>query len=194
MEELEQGQGQSLAEQIVGGISSFFGPSEAEASPIGKLVSKVVKGPASSAARRLIGHEISGMTIKNVVKGKEPWRYITFEGTDRVMPVTKDVINDLARQFGEETYTGIAEVSRPTEALKMAIKSAEMRLGLKGTGLYTKEELAALEAKHVGTLQELELQPKKKVLGTYRGEKIQLPEVYANILEKYNLFKRTKVR
>ena len=132
------------------------------------------------------------MKIRNVVKGREPWRYITFEGTDRVMPVTKDVVNDLARQFGEEMYTGIAEASRPAEALKMAIKSAEMRLNLKGTGPYTKEELTALEAKHIGTLQELELQPKKKVLIRYRGEKISIPEVYANVLEKYGLAKRVK--
>jgi hypothetical protein len=190
MEEQEQ----SLAAQIVGGIGSFLGPSEAEASPVGKLVSKVVKGPVSSAAKRLIGNEISGMKIKNVVKGKEPWRYITFEGTDQVMSVKKDVINDLARQFGEETYTGIAKASRPVEALKMAIKSAEMRLNLKGTGPYTKDELAALEAQHISNLQELELQPRKKILGIYRGEKIQLPEVYADILEKYNLFRRAKVK
>ena len=172
--------------------TNLLEPSEAEASPIGKLVSKVVKGPVSSAARRLIGHEISGMKIKNVVKGKEPWRYLIFEGTDQVMPATKDVINDLARQFGEDMYIGIAEASRPAETLKMAIKSAEMRLNLKGTGSYTKDELVAMEAKHVNVLQALELQRKKQALIVYRGEKISISEVYADILEKFNLAKRVK--
>jgi len=173
-------------------MSSLLEPSEAEASPIGKLVSKVVKGPASSAARALIGHEISGMKIKNVIKGREPWRYILFEGTDQVMPVTKDVLNDLARKFGEDMYTGIAEASRPAEALKMAIKSAERRLSLKGTGSYTKDELIAMEAKHVNVLEALELQRGKQALIIYRGERIRIPEVYADILEKFNLGRRVK--
>jgi hypothetical protein len=183
-----------LTGALGGGMAALdqLDPNEAEASPIGKLVSKVVKGPVSSAARTLVGHEISGMKIKNVIKGREPWRYITFEGTDKVIPATKDVINDLARQFGEEMYTGLAEVRQPAEALKMAIKSAEMRLRLKGTGPYTKEELKALDAQHVNNLNQLEIQPKKKVWVRYRNERIQLPETYADILEKYNLIKRMK--
>jgi hypothetical protein len=197
----EQEQEQSLAGQIVQGIGNFLSPSEAEASPIGKITSKLtpkiaegLKGPASSAARRLIGHEISGLTIKNITKGRGDWRYIVFDNSDQVLPVTKDVINDLARQFGTEVYTGIAETKGGTEALRMAIKSAEMRLNLKGQGMYSKEEMAALEAKHVGSLQELEIQPSKKVLIKYRGETINIPETYAQILETHGLAKRVKVR
>ena len=183
-----------LTGALGGGMAALnrLNPNEAEASPIGKIVTKVVKGPVSSTARRLIGHEISGMTIKNVVKGSNQWRYITFEGTDQVMPVTKDVLNDLARQFGTEVYTGIAEAKGGAEALRMAIKSAEMRLNLKGTGPYTKAETAALEAKHVNTIKELEMQPSKKVLIKYRGEQISIPETYATILENHGLAKRAK--
>ncbi len=190
---VEQSQQQSQQSGgLLEALSGALGPSSAEASPIGKLVKKVVSGPASSAARRLIGHEISGMEIKNVVKGRDPWRYIQFKNTDQVLPVTKDVINDLARQFGTETYTAGAEGVGGAFGLQRAIKSAEMRLNLKGTGPYSAKELAALNAKHIGVLTDLELTPVEQVLITYRGEKIKIPRAYADILEANGLAKRVK--
>jgi len=175
----------------MGVLEDLFSPSKADASPA-RFVTKQVSGPVSSAAKRLIGHEISGMTIKNVVKGKGDVRYITFEGTDYVMGVNKNTLHSLAREFGSEVYPETAEALGGARGLKMAIKSAERLLNLKNTGPYTKDELAAIEAKHINNLQELELSAAKKVWFKYRGEKIHLLEPYARILENYNLGKRVK--
>lgn len=199
MDEMEQFAGGIVEQQpkqdsggVLGALSSLIEPSSAEASPIGKMVAKKVIGPISSTAKRLIGHEISGMEISNVIKGRDPWRYIQFKGTEQVMPVTKDVLNDLARQFGEEAYTTAASAGSKKQALQMAIKSAEMRLRMKGSTPYTRSEAAELEAQHLNNLKELELTPGTKVAIKYRGESINIPKVYADLLTSSGLAKSIK--
>ena len=176
-------------------LGSQLIPNEAEAEPIsGRIGKTMVKELAetvgkSSAAKKLIGKEVDGRIVKDVIKGLFDWRYILFEDGSR-LPVRKNVLADIMKETG--TQSKIAELqAKETESSKLqqAYKSLQFHLQ-RQEPLVNKAEKEAWRKEYSKYMNETKL---KEVTWTYvESHNVYLPEEYAKILEDAGVIKIKK--
>jgi hypothetical protein len=176
-------------------LLNVIGPSEAEASPIGKVFKSVArpllkKGTKSSTVKELVGQPFKGETIKNIVKGRGDWRYIlTEEGNTH--PVTKDVLHDMERALGTTLkmveFSGKEVESQLVQAYKsLAYHEARMnpfatRKAVEDHFKYYSKNIAAGKQDMPDTC-----------LILYNEKSFTMPTEYATILEKEGAIKILK--
>jgi len=191
MEEEEYKEG--FAERLLG----WLGPSEAEASPVGKLIKAgaqaaktALKKPLSSTSKKAVeyGATFMGKKVKAITKGRGNWRYIILED-DTVYPATKDVASDLIRHSG----TGV-------QAVKLGLEKGEGRLeqALASLAYHESRSNPYLSKKLIKeNYRDYTKQVKSQNLGApmpytliQYGEKMfTIPSMYATILEKEGYIK-----
>ncbi len=180
-------------EELAGSIISAIGPSEAEASPVGKLVTsgaKVAKKAISEAPSRtsklLEGVEFMGKKIKAVTKGRGDWRHIVLDD-DSVYPVTKDIASDLVRhrgtaskmaEFGAKELEGPSQVEQALKSLSYHEARANLYLTRKIIRSNYKDY--ARQVKQVG----LPEGAMRYSLVERGGKTFSMPSEYATLLQK----------
>jgi len=177
-EEVQEERKQSLVESILGAL----GPSEAQASPYGKIGKgfvKAIKRPSSSTAEVLKGKPLWDKTIKDVVKGKGDWRYIQFtDGTERA--ITKDVAREIVQEVGTlGKMTELAGKEGPSK-LEQAARSLDWHKQRQALFTTKKIQEEWLKVKQ-GHTKSMGMEPTPYVY--VDSEKIFLPKEYAEILE-----------
>jgi hypothetical protein len=188
----------------------ILGEDEAEALPIGKLVKggvkmaeKVAGKEVSSASASLVGKVVKGKVIKAITKGAQDWRYLVFEDGS-FLPVTKDVVTDLARGFGTEGKMKTFENLAPDDQLTQAFKSLQYHLSRQPKYNIGPRSPRYIREWHEDYLKNMrELAPEAEVdtvfveyfdPKTKRQEYFQMPRPYAEVLERIGVVKIRKGR
>jgi hypothetical protein len=199
----EEEQKKSLAESIL----SFIGPSEAEALPIGKMVTAgtkvaktAIKEVPSRTSKLLKGTEFMGQSIKKITKGRGDWRHIILEdGT--VYPVTKDVASDLVRhqgtvekmtEFGFRHPTGPSAVMGQASQVDQAFKSLVYHENRSNPYLPQKTIIENYKA-YANQVKQAGLGEAVPYSLVKRGNRMfTMPSAYAELLEKEGHLKIVK--
>lgn len=184
----------TLASDLASQAYDVIGPSEAEAFPIGKALKpsmiKKLSSELSRAVKLLTGTPFQGKTITNVTRGKRDMRYIHLDD-EGVVPVTKDVIADMARKVGTNNYIDAFNVKEPESQLIQAMKSLEYhrkRRAIFGPGPRVKDQFKRYETQ----LTEAGLEAPPTSYVSYNGEKFSMPSEYADLLEREGVIKVIK--
>ncbi len=185
---------------IVGGVAGeemgLFGPSEAEASPLGpafKLATKagmkrLAKHPlATSNEELLIGKEYAGKIIKGVSKGPRDSRLIVLDD-DTAVPVSTSEVHDLKRKYGSHKYEDkFATQTTETSQLVQALKSLDTHLSKASLLPQNREQTLRHWKAFRDQLKGMNQEPPDLTLVQYKGKYIQILSTYVPILQEAGL-------
>ena len=182
-----------------GGVAagaSAVAPTESDAFPLGKIIEKAGKLaflPASRSAKFLIGKEVNGKVVTNVVQNpnNDAWRYLLFNDGS-AQEVSKDMLASSVRNIGTKTYTDKLSTKSIQDRLDQAKKSLEYHRKrsqvLPARDTATKESHARLAERHraiqMGNLKELGQAAEEYVTVQTANGSFTMPHKYAKLLEE----------
>jgi hypothetical protein len=186
-------------EDFISSLMSALGPSEAYGFPIGQALkagtkkalrseaSKVLK---SQAEEVLVGKPFQGRVITKVTKGSSQWRNIHLDD-DTIVPVTKDVIADMARAQGTHEYiSGLTTLPTRSARLAQSINSLRYHLS-RSQPTQTRSTLKDYYKRYKSQLEATGTPVPKMSIVKYRTKELMMPTEYADVLERerYENFK-----